>query len=35
MHAAEAYGNGVKLNYIHPPPPLGFYQKSSTDPSKR
>ena len=31
IHAAEAYRDGAKLNYIQP---LWFYQKSSTDPSK-
>ena len=31
IHAAEAYRNGAKLNYVHP---LWFYQKYSTDSSK-
>ena len=31
MHAAEAYRNGAKLNYVHP---MWFYQKSLTNRSK-
>ena len=31
IHAAKAYRNGAKLNYVHP---LWLYQKSSTDPCK-
>ena len=31
IHAADAYRNVGKLNYVHP---LWFYQKFSTDPSK-
>ena len=31
IHAAEAYRNEAKLNYIHP---LWFYQKPSKDLSK-